>query len=136
MNEAILAAEKLALLQHQKPRRLISLIRLIWPEIKAALAVGHTVKDIQENVIQIGIEIRYETLAVYVSRMLREDPLPKAARRERPVGPAARPRIDEAKGNTAAATSDPLANFRDSCINNPPQRFNPKWNDSDKSKLI
>ena len=136
MNANILPAEKLAVLQHQKPRRLISLIRLIWPEIKAVLAVGHTVKDIHEGVTQIGIEIRYETLAVYVSRMLREDPLPKAAQRARPVVPAARPQGEDAKGETAAPTSDPLANFRESCINNPPPRFNPKWNDSDKSKLI
>jgi hypothetical protein len=44
---------------------------LAWPEIKAALETGHSLKTIWERLQADGMEIRYNRLSEYVARLRR-----------------------------------------------------------------
>ena len=64
---------KLKTLRDEEPARLISKIRLVWPEIRAALGRGHTLKRIHLVLEQNGIAIHYQVLSRYVCRLRREE---------------------------------------------------------------
>src|SRR5437016_356848 len=76
-----------------RPKRLSRVIRLVWPDIKAARKSGHSLKFIHERLVESGIQISYNQLTVYVSRICREESaaasaekkdLPPEAREPRP----------------------------------------------------
>jgi len=67
------AAVLLAGLGKEKPKKLVSVIRFLWPEIRNALACGHTLKEVHARLGQGGVEIKYRVLAAYVGRFRRED---------------------------------------------------------------
>jgi len=71
--EAMLPMQALANLRNERPSRKLSMIRLIWADITAALAVGHTLKVIHKRIVESDIRISYPLLRVYVSRLRRED---------------------------------------------------------------
>src|SRR5262245_57907939 len=105
---------KLRMLQQEEPPRLSKLIRTIWPEIRAAIVRGHSLKVIRNRLEEIGISIRYNTLAVYVNRLRREDKSRRggeSASREEKNRTAARDVREGDEGD--AAVTDPLANVRD-----------------------
>src|SRR5207249_4465998 len=64
---------RLKTLQHEEPAKLSKLVRLLWPDIRAAISRGHTLKVIRNRLEEIGISIGYRQLVVYVSRLRRED---------------------------------------------------------------
>jgi excisionase family DNA binding protein len=63
----------LAGLRDEDPEKFVSLVRLVWPDIKAALGRGHTVKVIHERFVKGGVDISYRLFALYVGQLRRED---------------------------------------------------------------
>lgn len=59
-------------LRQESPARFVSLIRLAWPDIKAALDRGHSIKVIHERFIEGGARISYRLFAMYVGQLRRE----------------------------------------------------------------
>lgn len=60
---------RLAALPAEKPATKAGQVRWVWPEIRAALASGHKLKAICQRLNEIGIEIGYPELVVYVQRL-------------------------------------------------------------------
>ena len=59
-------------LRREQPQKCVSLVRLVWPEIKAALDRGHSIKVIHERFVERGVSISYRLFALYVSQLRRE----------------------------------------------------------------
>ncbi len=60
-------------LRRAQPRKFVSLVRLVWPEIKAAVDRGHSIKVIHEHFVKGGVRISYRLFAQYVGQLRRED---------------------------------------------------------------
>lgn len=62
-------------LREEDPKKLVSLVRLAWPDIKAALDRGHSVKVIHERFTngRGGAKISYRLFAMYVGQLRREN---------------------------------------------------------------
>ncbi len=56
----------------EDPSKFVSLVRLAWTDIKAALERGHSVKVIHERFVKCGIRISYRLFALYVGQLRRE----------------------------------------------------------------
>jgi hypothetical protein len=89
----------------------------LWPEIKAALDKGHSLKTVCDCLEVDGIAITVQTLGSYITRIRRRSLSIEAATEPRPQrfeedaeGRDAPPVESNAK---AAKPSDPLANVRD-----------------------
>lgn len=65
-------AAGLGRLLDENPSKFVSLVRLAWPDIKAALERGHSVKVIHERFVKCGIRISYRLFALYVGQLRRE----------------------------------------------------------------
>src|SRR2546425_4195947 len=63
----------LAGLREEDPDNFVSLVRLVWPDIKAGLDRGHSVKVIHERFVKGGVDISYRLFALYVGQLRRED---------------------------------------------------------------
>jgi hypothetical protein len=62
------------LLAQTKRRTKAALVRQVWPEIKSALAAGHRLKDVQNWLNEVGIEIGYDArLSDYIGQLKRCD---------------------------------------------------------------
>jgi len=57
----------------EKPRTKAGQVRQAWPDIKALLAVGHSLKDIWQWLNEIGLEIGYARLSHYIGQLRRRD---------------------------------------------------------------
>ena len=64
----------LSRLRDTNPARFISLVRLAWPDIKAALDRGHSIKVVHDHFVKGGVRISYRLFAMYVGQLRREDP--------------------------------------------------------------
>src|SRR2546421_11664560 len=64
---------RLQSLHRENPTKLISLIRVAWPDIEKALARGHTLKLIHRRLIEDGLRISYSLLSLYVRRLQGRD---------------------------------------------------------------
>jgi hypothetical protein len=64
---------KLTSLNEDTPDKLIAVVRQVWPDIKAALENGHTLKVVHSRLAECGIVISYRVLTCYVSRLRREE---------------------------------------------------------------
>ena len=71
--ETQLDFSRLAALQSELPTTLMAKLRLAWPEIKAALERGHSLKVIHGRVNESGIAISYRRLSFYIGRLRRTD---------------------------------------------------------------
>jgi hypothetical protein len=119
------ALARLRALRAEKPLTQAGQVRWAWPEIKAALAVGHSLKTIHQRMAEAGIRIPYRRLSYYLTRLRREEgqsPTPLAApptpnvtpsdhRSPSVAVPPTAPHSDAAPGPNPAAR-DPLANLR------------------------
>ena len=128
---------KLKKLRDEEPARFISQIRLLWPDIKAALGRGHTLKRVHSLLVENAIAINYQTFTRYVSRLRREDitkhgkfAASTGHRHSTPVTAAGQPETPPADSIT-----DPLANIRERLIRNRPG-FNYEGGDPDLKKLV
>jgi hypothetical protein len=59
-------------LREAKPDRYMAFLRRAWPDIKAELDSGHTLKDVCKSLNADGISIAYPTLRTTVGRLRRE----------------------------------------------------------------
>jgi len=128
---------RLKTLQDEEPAKLSRLIGILWPDIRAAISRGHTLKFIASRLQEVGIPIKYRQLLVYVSRLRRADANRQGKTAQGPVkddlGLAASRNTPSAEGD--AAVRDPLANIKDRLIHNRPG-FNYDDKPPDKDKLI
>lgn len=113
------ARARLAALREKRVPKKAAQIRALWPEIKAALDDGHSLKAVCDCLEADGIAITVQTLGSYITRMRRKSipaeslgaPLSaskqSASAEDNPSG------IIEAKDSNRKKSSDPLANVRD-----------------------
>ena len=94
-------------LLRETPVTQAALIRAAWPDIKAVLDAGYTLRAVHAKLSEGGVNLPYSTLARYVNRLraveTRASWPPPVAKIQRPPGPVA---------GTSAATKprfDPLA---------------------------
>lgn len=121
-------------LQDEEPAKLSKLIGILWPDIRAAISRGHTLKFIRVRLQEIGISISYHQLVVYVGRLRRADAIKTAHGPER-TGQILKP-LEKATSDECEGTQrDPLANIKDRLIHNRPG-FNFDDRPPDKKKLI
>ncbi len=62
-----------------RPKYKSAQIRLLWPEIKKALADGHKLRQIWESLDEDGIHLSYSKFRSYIARLKRADETGKAA---------------------------------------------------------
>lgn len=63
---------RLPALREKKPPKKAAQIRVLWPEIKAALDEGHSLKAVCDCLEADGITISVQTLGSYITRMRRK----------------------------------------------------------------
>src|SRR6266516_2588285 len=59
-------------LSQENPKRFLSLMREGWPEIKAAIDQGHTLKVIHQRLVEGGVKMTYRCFTTYVRRIRKE----------------------------------------------------------------
>lgn len=133
--DGLINLNRLAALREEKPRSLMAYVRFAWPEIKAALDRGHTLKAVHQRLQECGINIGYRHLSSYVGR-LRQGDLGAAERSSRSVAKQA---VGTEPPTQAAAAqkggrNDPLANVRERTTKRPGFNFNDE--PADEKKLI
>jgi hypothetical protein len=64
----------LGTLSKRKPATKSAQIRWLWPEIRAALAAGHSIGDVRRELALDGIQISYSKLRTYVAQLRRAHP--------------------------------------------------------------
>ena len=69
---ATLHLPNLRRLRETKPNRYMPLLRRAWPDIKASLDSGQSLKDVCKSLNAEGISIAYPTLRTTVGRLRRE----------------------------------------------------------------
>lgn len=65
--------KSLKALQGEPPKTQIALVRIAWPEIKLALAQGHSLRVVHERLLEAHILIKYPLLSQYIRRLRREE---------------------------------------------------------------
>ena len=111
-----LDVQRFRLLAQTKPRTKSGQVRQVWPEVKAALAAGHRLKDIRSWLNEIGIEIGYARLSDYVGQLKRRDAVPAPARANSETTNSVAPRQKTTVRHRSArgdAGSDPLSNLQE-----------------------
>jgi hypothetical protein len=128
---------RLKTLQDEEPAKLSRLVGILWPDIRAAINRGHTLKFIAGRLQEIGIPIKYRHLLVYVSRLRRADANRQGKILQGSVknGQGLPPSRNIPADHGDKATRDPLANIKDRLIHNRPG-FNYDDQPPDKDKLI
>jgi hypothetical protein len=136
-----LARTRLAALREKKPARKSAQIRAVWPDIKAALDNGHTLKAVCECLEPTGIAVTVPALAVYIGRIRKEDreidnaPVPVSAVGPKDSSTAHRDQTNpKSTGSGTRHSADPLANVRERGANNRPFDYRPEL--ADPTKLI
>jgi hypothetical protein len=113
------ARTRLAALREKKPPTKAARIRNLWPEIKAALDNGHSLKSITECLAADGIAVTFRELSVYVGR-LRKKPINPAdvqagtgGVQDGIVSTAVPPPTTRSADTSEQGSRDPLANVRE-----------------------
>ena len=106
-------APNLDALSAQHPRRKLTVVRLLWPKIRACLDRGHTIREIRERLRLDGLEVNYKNLCACIAELRRQDgagmfqtTAPLNARENAGTVGAKR------AANDGKAPLDPLANVR------------------------
>ena len=136
--------KQLRALQDEAPKTRIALIRLAWPEVKAALNRGHSLKAIHQRLAHAGIDITYRRLSQCVTRLRREEKRfgappanagkTRAAPKQSADSAAAAEHVAERKDAHNPSTADALADFRERAAKIRAFEFEP--GPPDESKLI
>jgi len=82
----------------------MAFVRGLYPEIAAAVQMGHTLKDIHQRLAEDGVEVSYTVLLSYINRIRREKARPAFVQKKQ------LPTLTVPAGQASAATEDPLAN--------------------------
>src|SRR5215468_3433929 len=111
---------RLRTLKDEEPAKLSRLIGILWPDIRAAIGRGHTLKFIASRLEEIGIPIKYRQFRLYVSRLRRTDAKRQAETAQGPVKDFQRlaPTQNSTVGERDEVARDPLANIKDRLIHN------------------
>jgi hypothetical protein len=136
-----LARSHLAALREKKPARKSAQIRAVWPDIKAALDKGHSLKVVCECLEATGVAVTVPALAVYIGRIRKKDreidrvppPVSAVASKDSSATPGDRTDL-KTTGNGTRHSTDPLANFRESGASD--RRFDYRPELADPTKLI
>ncbi len=91
-------------LAREKPTQLMAQLRSVWPQVRAALDAGHTLRLIHKRLNASGIPISYKCLSAYRGRIERG----KKGRAGSASPKAPGKRLDTAPSQPF----DPLANLR------------------------
>ena len=136
-----LARTRLAALREKKPARKSAQIRAVWPDIKAALDNGHTLRAVCDCLEATGVTVTVPALAVYIGRIRKKDreidraSVPVNVMGSRDSSTALGDRTDpETTESGARHSADPLANVRESGANRRPFEYRPEL--ADPTKLI
>ena len=112
----------------------------MWPDIKAALDNGHSLKAVCEGLEATGITVTVPALAVYIGRIRKKDreidraSAPVNAGGLRDASVALGDQTDpKTTGSGTRHSADPLANVRESATNRP---FDYRPELADPTKLI
>jgi len=114
--DGLFPAANLDALSSEHPRRKLTIVRLLWPKIRACLDRGHTVREVREKLKLDGLDVNYKNLCACIAELRRRDA-------DGPVRPTAPRTPLENRGPTVAAgptqgasgdraPADPLANVR------------------------
>lgn len=76
---------RLADLPSEKPSTKMGQVRWAWPHLQAALAAGHTLRTIHARLSEVGIDIGYRTLSLYIGRLERQGTESRVNRRTTPL---------------------------------------------------
>lgn len=135
------ARTRLAALREKKPPTKAAQIRSLWPEIKAALDNGHSLKAISDCLSADGIAVSVRSLSVYVGRLRKSS---TANTKLTPPGQTALAgnviSTSTAKSETVPAdpdpkgSRDPLANVRERQKKRPGFDYRPEL--ADPKQLI
>ena len=79
----------LTTLRDADPATGVSRLRLLWPDIHAALELGHTIRAIHESLNQAGVSTSYRHLCSCIARFRLECDLPDALPQDRSVSSTA-----------------------------------------------
>lgn len=114
---------RLRALARKKPRTKAGQVRQAWPEIRALLDAGHTLKDVCTWLNEIGVEIGYARLSDYVNQLRRAQTDTRDSRSDLQAAPPATPEtpqtVDTVRAEQVPAKPDPLANVRRSQAKRP-----------------
>jgi hypothetical protein len=101
----------------EKPTTKMGQVRCAWPDIRAALAAGHSLRTIHLRLNEVGIEIGYRTLSLYIGRLerqhlpIRNDPVTAHAGTGKKVAEQLTVEAVQSRLSSAVA-SDPFSNVR------------------------
>jgi hypothetical protein len=111
--------EGLRKLSAEKPTTKMGQVRWAWREIQAALAVGHTLQFVHRRLNEVGIEIGYRTLSLYIGRLEREQALGRLEAKTAATPAKNAPMFDPIKPQRAPVNAeaghrgdDPFSNIR------------------------
>ena len=130
------ARTQLAALREKKPLTKAGQLRSLWPEIKAALDNGHSLKVISECLAADGIAVSVRSLSVYVGR-LRKNSVAERKKQSAalPAALTTPPKQATPAPQPVAERVDPLRNFYDMEAKRTTFKYTPPTL-ADKDKLI
>jgi hypothetical protein len=98
----------------QHPKTKAGQIRWLWPEIKAAVATGHTLKETWEEASRNGLDLSYSSFRLYVARLKSTDSAPTPTPNMQAAGEKAVVEPQEARAEAKSVSGpDPFANLRE-----------------------
>ena len=103
----------LAALQEEKPTTRIQLLRRLWPDIRSALELGHTLRAVHDRLTESGTLVSYSQLCGCVLRFRLEaerDGTGPVTTGRKAATPQPRGRRSDAGRQDDESTHDPLAN--------------------------
>jgi len=116
-DDAVPASPNLDSLVKNRPACKRALVRLLWPKIRASLAIGHTVREVLEKLRLDGIDVSYPSLCRYVADFRRSDVTegerrPALPRQEKPANPSVPSRQRDPLENVRRLTEEKPPGFR------------------------
>lgn len=103
----------------------MGMIRTVWPDFRAALEHGHTLRVVHTRLVESGIPVEYRQLSVYLRRLERKQ-------RRVVAKSAASPTVESASPSNH--DRDPLSNIRERTRKSTEFQFEQK--PADESELI
>jgi hypothetical protein len=130
------ARTRLAALREKKPAAKAAQIRRLWPEIKAALDNGHSLKAVSECLAADGITVTVRSLSSYIARIRKSSfavQSPPAPRRAGSLVSGSNAKVATV-GPETRGSQDPLANVRERQTKRPGFDYRPEL--ADPKELI
>ena len=105
---------------NRRPETKARVVLALWPEIRAALESGQSLRSVRQWLEDEGLVISYGCLSSYVSRIRRRQSVPEMAVAPKPeMRQASQPQSHDASAQSEDHVSDPLRNVKDRSRNRP-----------------